>query len=440
MILAMKEINQRRKDLKMTHNEWIAVWMLGNVRKRRKINKYVYQALRNVVKEGGVNILQNFENKFKEMRVEGCRKSAPSVMYTEDKLPETHYTRSELQEIETMYMGTESESRKRYQRQGSYRRQSFDRRQRSGSRDSRYGDSQRQSRYDGLRAGGSRPEKNQDRSCTPGSGSASTYNFPRCIGCRCKDCNQVKRDCEEIKKLINEKVNVTRVNEVSTEVPPAAINLCNQEVVMGEDMRINYMYTDFGRQMMILDIGAPVSLAGISWMSQYLQEFGLTIEQLKSVKCSQPFVFGPSKRYLSESLVELPVLITRLDGREDVLTIQTYLVDAEIPFLCGKQTLEGWNFKIDGRDKILEIESKTDGSRIRIKMIDTEGGHYAVILETRRKKDSSVLFLEDKKDKLCSFKAMRKVHEVNRHKQKEQPIAAYRNAGWMSPELVNVIH
>ena len=64
--------------------------------------------------------------------------------------------------------------------------------------------------------------------------------------------------------MINEKVNVKRVNEVSTEVTPAAINLCNQEVVMGEDMRINYTYTDFGRQMMILDIGAPVSLAGIS--------------------------------------------------------------------------------------------------------------------------------------------------------------------------------
>ena len=35
---------------------------------------------------------------------------------------------------------------------------------------------------------------------------------------------------------------------------------------------------------------------------------------------------------------------------------------------------------------------------------------------------------------------MRKVHEVNRHKQKDQLIAAYRKAGWMSPELMNVIH
>ena len=52
--------------------------------------------------------------------------------------------------------------------------------------------------------------------------------------------------------------------------------------------------------------------------------------------------------------------VTRLDGREDVLIVQTYLVDAEVPFLCGKRTLELWNFKIDGRKKILEIESPFD--------------------------------------------------------------------------------
>ena len=102
---------------------------------------------------------------------------------------------------------------------------------------------------------------------------------------------------------------------------------------------------------MILDLGAPVSLAGISWMEQYLQEFGLTIDQMNSVPCNQPFVFGPSRRYISKSLIELPILITRLDGREDVLTIQMYLVDAEIPFLCGEKTLEDWSFKINGRER-----------------------------------------------------------------------------------------
>ena len=133
-----------------------------------------------------------------------------------------------------------------------------------------------------------------------------------------------------------------------------------------------------------------------------------------------------------------------MDDKEDILTIQTYLVDAEVPFLCGKKTLEDWHFQINGRDKTLEISSLTDGTRIQLQLIDTQGGHYGIVLETQKKNnvlyledalgdEMGVLFLEDKEEELCSFKAVRKVHEVNRHKQKDQLIAAYRNAGWISP-------
>ena len=84
-------------------------------------------------------------------------------------------------------------------------------------------------------------------------------------------------------------------------------------------------------------------------------------------------------------------------------------------------------------------------------MIDKEGGHYAIVLETQKKKNIlyledalgdklGVLFLEDKEEELCSFKAVKRVHEVNCHKKKDQMIAAYRNAGWMFPELSNIIH
>ena len=65
----------------------------------------------------------------------------------------------------------------------------------------------------------------------------------------------------------------------------------------------------------LADIGAPVSIAGITWMTQYLEEFDLTIDEMKPVWCQQPFVFGPSRRYISETLVELPVLITKLEER-----------------------------------------------------------------------------------------------------------------------------
>ena len=134
----------------------------------------------------------------------------------------------------------------------------------------------------------------------------------------------------------------------------STVNLCEEGFNLSEEMLVNY--TDLGRQMMILDIGAPVSLAGVSWMTQYLKEFDLTIGEMKSIECEQVFRFGPSKRYVSRTMVELPVLVTKLDGREDMLKVQTYLVEADVPFLCGKRTLELWNFRIDGRKKVLEVD------------------------------------------------------------------------------------
>ena len=73
-------------------------------------------------------------------------------------------------------------------------------------------------------------------------------------------------------------------------------------------------------------------------------------------------------------------------------------------------------------------------------MIDTQGGHYRVILETQMKHnvlyledalgdELGILFLEDKEEELCSFKAVWQVHKVKRHKQKDQLIVAYRNTG-----------
>ena len=76
-------------------------------------------------------------------------------------------------------------------------------------------------------------------------------------------------------------------------------------------------------------------------------------------------------------------------------------------------------------------------------MIDKIGGHYRIILDIRKRQstnmflvedDSGILLVQDETVDLYSFRLVRKVHEVNHHKRKEQLVAAYRNAGWMSPE------
>ena len=92
-----------------------------------------------------------------------------------------------------------------------------------------------------------------------------------------------------------EKLSSTKVHEVSTQdTNVKSINLCGQDIAEEMELSINYAYKDSGRQLMILDCGAPVSLAGISWMEQYLQEFNLTIDQMSSITYNQLFVFRPS--------------------------------------------------------------------------------------------------------------------------------------------------
>ena len=79
------------------------------------MESFELQALREVVKENGQTVVQNFERKFKEIRVEGKRKSLKdsTTHYTESP-PSTYYTEAEQEQIEAMYMGKESESRKRF--------------------------------------------------------------------------------------------------------------------------------------------------------------------------------------------------------------------------------------------------------------------------------------------------------------------------------------
>ena len=93
------------------------------------------------------------------------------------------------------------------------------------------------------------------------------------------------------------------------------------------------------------------------------------------------------------------------------------------------------------------MKNSDDQGKKFLKMEDTAGGHYGIVLETWKEKgdspfedeDLGILFMEDKKGELCSFKAVKKVHEMNRHEDKEQLLQAYRNVGWMSPEMMNTI-
>ena len=73
--------------------------------------------MRNLVKEGSPEVIEKFEKKFKEVRIEGNRKAGSSSVMFSEALPSTYYTEAE---IEAMYMGTELEARKRFERNNSF--------------------------------------------------------------------------------------------------------------------------------------------------------------------------------------------------------------------------------------------------------------------------------------------------------------------------------
>ena len=56
-----------------------------------------------------------------------------------------------------------------------------------------------------------------------------------------------------------EKLDPKRIHEVSTQESSAkSVNLCGQDIFQKMEMTINYTYKNSGRQLMILDLGAPV--------------------------------------------------------------------------------------------------------------------------------------------------------------------------------------
>ena len=109
--------------------------------------------------------------------------------------------------------------------------------------------------------------------------------YIKCIGCLCESCIQMR------KKMKNGEVSV---------------NLC-EEYTMNEEFLVNY--ADKGKQIMILDIGAPVSLAGMEWMTQYLKEYNLEVNDLKTSDYHQVFRLGKSRQYVSIKMVELLLMV-----------------------------------------------------------------------------------------------------------------------------------
>ena len=111
-----------------------------------------------------------------------------------------------------------------------------------------------------------------------------------------------------------------------------------------------------------------------------------------------------------------------------------YIKDTNVPFLCGKKTLEQWVYISISRNGFLE--TLVNGAKKEFKMVTTDSSQYGIVF-VRNRGDKEILYLKDKEEDLTSFESVRKVHEVNNHKGSDQLVSAYSRAGLMSPEVTN---
>ena len=96
----------------------------------------------------------------------------------------------------------------------------------------------------------------------------------------------------------------------------------------------------------------------------------------------------------------------------------------EVNFLCGEETLMDWKTILDFADRKLGFKEKN-------KAVDLiKGSHLLVKLELVGKwRDEDAVFLVKEEDDLKTLKAVTRIHKVLNHKQKEQMLYAFRNAG-----------
>ena len=62
-LLAMERLIARKEEKKVKDKEWNCIWMTVETKKRKGMENYQLQYLRNVVKANGDNVMKDFRDK-----------------------------------------------------------------------------------------------------------------------------------------------------------------------------------------------------------------------------------------------------------------------------------------------------------------------------------------------------------------------------------------
>ena len=72
-LLAMERLYARKEEKKVKDKEWFSTWMKIETKKRKGIENYQLQELRNIVKAGGEHVKKDFREIYRALKIESNR-------------------------------------------------------------------------------------------------------------------------------------------------------------------------------------------------------------------------------------------------------------------------------------------------------------------------------------------------------------------------------
>ena len=138
-------------------------------------------------------------------------------------------------------------------------------------------------------------------------------------------------------------------------------------------------------QSMIVDCGCPRSLMGMNEYEKLKEKYKSEIVEIKH---KGRFKFGPSKPYVSDFKVRIPMMLGEYKLDAEFFVIK----DKDIPILLGNDVMKPLDGRIDMKKNLLEMQKV----KAEVSLIETCGGHYIINLETvALKKNHKVKHSED---------------------------------------------
>ena len=184
----------------------------------------------------------------------------------------------------------------------------------------------------------------------------------------------------------------------------------------------------------IVDSGCPKTVAGKLWFSVYrdsLKEMKGT-ENLKYNDEKHFFKFGPSSVYEAKQSVELPIKI----GNQETC-IRVSLVNANVPFLLGKDYLKKWRCKQDYAENTMTFG--ITGETVKLKETPVGGHYYFELIEEQEvinKEINEAFFTQSDDEK---YKKLKKIHRITAHKLEEPMCRFIQHAGMLDKETKEFI-